>query len=114
MDPSPPAVSSLYLGTSSWTAPSWSGVFYPRRLLASEYLTVYARHFSSVEIDATWYRTPDARTVDGWNARTPEGFVFAAKAPQVITHEKILVDCDHDLAEFITVMQRLGPKLGPI
>src|SRR5437868_2750184 len=82
----------LRVGTSSWTAPSWEGVFYPSGLPASEYLRVYAHRFNTVEIDATWYRTPTAATVAAWNARTPDGFVFAAKAPQSITHEKILLD----------------------
>jgi uncharacterized protein YecE (DUF72 family) len=102
------------VGTSSWTSPSWEGPFYPRRTPASEYLRVYAEHFSTVEIDATWYRIPAARTVDGWNARTPAGFLFAAKAPQSITHEKVLVDCGAEVEEFLAVMGRLGPKLGPV
>jgi uncharacterized protein YecE (DUF72 family) len=102
------------VGTSSWTAPSWDGPFYPKGLPASEYLRVYAERFHTVEIDATWYRIPSARTVDGWNARTPHGFLFAAKAPQTITHEKVLVDCGAEVEEFLGVMGRLGPKLGPV
>jgi uncharacterized protein YecE (DUF72 family) len=102
------------VGTSSWTSRSWEGPFYPRRTPASEYLRVYAEHFPTVEIDATWYRIPSARTVDGWNARTPAGFLFAAKAPQSITHEKVLLDCDAEVEEFLAVMGRLGRKLGPV
>lgn len=52
--------------------------------------------------------------MDGWNARTPAGFLFAAKAPQSITHEKVLVDCEAEVEEFLGVMGRLGPKLGPV
>jgi uncharacterized protein YecE (DUF72 family) len=64
---------ALFLGTSSWSAPSWEGPFYPKGTPASEYLRVYAERFNTVEIDATWYRSPSARTVDGWNAKTPAG-----------------------------------------
>jgi uncharacterized protein YecE (DUF72 family) len=39
----------------------------------------------------TFYRTPAISTVRGWYAKTPPGFIFAAKVPQVITHEKVLV-----------------------
>ncbi len=105
---------NLYLGTSSWTAPSWAGPFYPQGLPSSEWLSHYSRRFRSVEIDATWYRIPSPRMVDGWNARTPDDFVFAAKVPQLITHEKVLLDCEEDLDAFVGVMRGLGPKLGAL
>jgi uncharacterized protein YecE (DUF72 family) len=49
-----------------------------------------------------------------WNARTPGGFVFSVKVPQTITHDKVLVDCDAEIAEFLETMDILGDKLGPI
>jgi len=52
--------------------------------------------------------------VQQWRERTPEGFIFAAKIPQSITHEKCLVGADGDLNEFVGVMDLLGPKLGPL
>jgi uncharacterized protein YecE (DUF72 family) len=104
----------LYLGTSSWTAASWEGVFYPPRTPAARYLSYYSRQFGTVEIDATFYAAPAPSTVDGWRQRTPDGFVFAAKAPKAITHEKILLDCQAELAQFLGVMERLREKLGPI
>jgi uncharacterized protein YecE (DUF72 family) len=104
----------LLLGTSSFTANGWQGTFYPRGLKTADYLTYYAEHFSTVEIDATFYACPAARTVANWEARVPEGFVFSVKAPQVITHEKILRDCGAELSEFLKTMDLLGPKLGPI
>ena len=66
-----------------------------------------------MEIDSTFYRIPAARTVEQWRDRTPEGFTFAAKIPQTITHEKMLVDVERDLAAFLNVMDLLGDKLGP-
>ena len=104
----------LRLGASSWSAPSWEGVFYPPGTPAGAYLEHYARHFDTVEIDATFYRAPEARTVDGWRDRTPPGFLFAAKFPQSITHEKLLVDAGVETVEFVRVMERLGDKLGPL
>jgi uncharacterized protein YecE (DUF72 family) len=106
--------SSLLLGTSSFTANGWPGTFYPRGLKAADYLAYYAKHFSTVEIDATFYACPAARTVANWRARVPEGFVFSVKVPQAITHEKILRDCDRELGEFLKTMDLLGSKLGPI
>jgi uncharacterized protein YecE (DUF72 family) len=104
----------LYLGTSSWTAPSWEGVFYPPGTPPARYLSEYSRHFRTVEIDATFYAPPAPTTVDSWYHRTPPGFVFAAKAPQVITHQKVLEGCEGDVAIFLGAMERLREKLGPL
>jgi uncharacterized protein YecE (DUF72 family) len=106
--------SPLYLGTSSWTAVGWETAFYPARTKESDYLPFYATRFNSVEIDSTFYRIPTAKTVQQWRDRTPEGFVFAAKLPQTITHEKVLVGAESDLKAFLGVMDILGPKLGPL
>src|SRR5712692_10984294 len=105
---------SLYIGTSAFTAVGWEGSFYPKGAKPAEFLSYYARHFNSVEIDSTFYRCPSASTVRGWASKTPDGFVFAAKVPQVITHEKVLVDCDAEFEEFIDRMKLLGAKLGPL
>ena len=106
--------SPLYLGTSSWTGSGWETAFYPPRTKQPDYLPFYAGRFNSVEIDSTFYRTPSAKTVQQWRERTPDGFVFSAKLPQVITHEKCLVGFEADLKEFVGVMDLLGPKLGPL
>jgi uncharacterized protein YecE (DUF72 family) len=76
--------------------------------------TYYATKFDTVEVDSTFYRTPAASTVTGWNRKTPEGFIFAVKVPQEITHEKVLLDCDEEFKGFVRVMELLGDKLGPM
>lgn len=104
----------MFLGTSAFTANGWSGSFYPARMKPSEYLSFYATKFQTVEIDSTFYGTPSAATVDGWYRRTPPDFVFAAKVPQVVTHEKVLANCDAEFTEFIERMNGLKEKLGPL
>jgi uncharacterized protein YecE (DUF72 family) len=104
----------IFLGTSSFTATGWRGSFYPKTMRPADYLSFYAQHFQTVEVDSTFYECPAARTVENWNARTPVGFVFSVKVPQTITHDKVLVDCDAEIAEFLETMDILGPKLGPI
>ena len=106
--------SPILLGTSSFTASGWNGSFYPRGMKPSDYLGFYAERFHTVEVDSTFYACPTARTVENWNARTPDGFVFSVKVPQTITHDKVLLDCDAEIAEFLEAMDILGPKLGPI
>ena len=74
----------------------------------------YATRFAAVGVDSTFYGCPSARTVNNWSARTPEDFIFCVKIPQVITHDKALVDCDAEFEEFVRTMDILGPKLGPM
>ena len=105
---------NIRLGTSAFTAAGWEGSFYPAGMKPADYLSYYATRFDSVELDNTFYRAPSKSTVEGWARKTPDGFVFAAKVPQVITHEKILMDCDEELKQFVETMDLLGQKLGPL
>jgi uncharacterized protein YecE (DUF72 family) len=73
----------ILLGTSSFTATGWQGSFYPKGLRPADYLSFYAQHFDTVEIDSTFYATPNVSVVRSWNAKTPERFLFAAKVPQL-------------------------------
>jgi uncharacterized protein YecE (DUF72 family) len=107
-------MTELRIGTSAFTAAGWPGTFYPDDLPERDYLTFYATKFDTVEVDSTFYRIPALTTVQGWDSKTPKDFIFAAKVPQIITHEKILVDCDDDLKQFLKVMDALGDKLGPL
>ena len=104
----------LRIGTSAFTAAGWPGTFYPKGLPEREYLTHYATKFDTVEVDSTFYRTPSMATVQGWRDKTPNGFAFAVKVPQVITHEKVLVDCDEEFNQFVLAIDLLGEKLGPL
>jgi uncharacterized protein YecE (DUF72 family) len=112
----PPAggPADLHLGTSAFTAAGWEGSFYPAGMKPADYLTYYATKFDTVEVDSTFYRTPAASTVSGWARKTPDHFIFAVKVPQLITHEKILADCDADFKHFVDTMDLLGEKLGPM
>jgi uncharacterized protein YecE (DUF72 family) len=104
----------IRLGTSAFTAAGWPGGFYPANLKSADYLTYYATQFDTVEVDSTFHRAPSVSTVRGWYAKTPPGFLFAAKLPQAITHEKVLVDCDAEVSAFLAAMDLLGEKLGPL
>jgi uncharacterized protein YecE (DUF72 family) len=115
----------LRYGTSSWSEKSWVGVFYPDGLPAAEWLGHYATCFDTVEADVTYYRVPDRRLVEGWDAKTPDGFVISAKFPRSIVHggrgekpdaARVLVPdlVGDDTARFLDAMGRLGPKCGPL
>jgi uncharacterized protein YecE (DUF72 family) len=104
----------LRLGTSSFTAEGWEKTFYPKGTQALDYLSYYATQFDTLEVDGTYYRIPAASTVNGRYAKTPENFLFALKTPQEITHERVMVDADSTMTEFLRVTEPLGEKLGVI
>ncbi len=107
-------IPDLYLGTQGWSYASWVGPFYPEGTSAGGYLAEYARHFPTVELDTTFYAIPKPSLVDHWDRSTPEGFIFSAKFPKIITHEKKLEGCEAELTAFLQIMSRLGDKLGPL
>ena len=56
---------------------------------AEDRLRYYAEHFSTVEVDSTYYRLPDEAMVSRWNERTPDGFVMHVKAFGVMTRHPV-------------------------
>ncbi|MBM3907483.1 MAG: DUF72 domain-containing protein [Gemmatimonadetes bacterium] len=105
---------SLRFGCQGWNYAAWVGPFYPPRTRAADFLAVYARAFNTVEVDSTFYATPAVQTVRSWATRVPEGFQFALKLPQEITHEHRLRRCESQVERFFDVARELGPKLGPV
>lgn len=109
-----PRNDQLLLGTCSWSGEGWVGSFYPPGSKPADFLPLYAEKFRTVEVDSTFYGTPAANTVKQWRDRTPNGFTFAAKVPQIITHHKVLRDAERDLNDFLSVIDLLGDRLGPL
>ena len=79
----PFSLPGILLGTSAFTATGWEGSFYPRGMQPRDFLSYYATQFATVEVDSTFYGCPSPRTVNNWAARTPEGFIFSVKVPQL-------------------------------
>jgi len=77
-------------------------------------LAYYVERFSTVEINATFYRMPNTKTVAGWGAAAPLGFTYVLKAPQRITHFGRLRGVDEPLRYFCDTARTLGDKLGPL
>ncbi|WP_240031445.1 DUF72 domain-containing protein [Guyparkeria sp. SCN-R1] len=105
---------ALYIGTSGWNYPHWREAFYPSGMPPADWLSFYARHFSSVEINATFYRLPSPETLGAWRDAVPPDFRFAVKASRYITHLKKLKDAQSIIATFFERIDRLGDRLGPI
>jgi uncharacterized protein YecE (DUF72 family) len=104
----------LRVGTSGYNFPEWRGSFYPPKLPAAKWLEYYAQQLGTVEINYTFYRMPNAKTIAGWDAATPAEFTFVVKAPQRITHIARLVNVDDNLRFFLDTVGKLHAKLGPV
>jgi uncharacterized protein YecE (DUF72 family) len=109
------SLGNLFLGTSGWSYREWIGPFYTKE--DKSMLRAYARVFRTAEIDSTFYRYPSKGMAMGWSRYTPEDFVFTAKLPKIITHEKKLdmkQEIDKDTERFLELMQPLtmSGKLG--
>jgi uncharacterized protein YecE (DUF72 family) len=102
------------IGTQGWNYDAWVGGFFPVGTRPHDYLSVYARAFSTVEVDSTFYAVPSVKTVRGWAERVPPDFKFALKLPQEITHENRLRESADLSALFFDRVRELGDKLGPV
>jgi uncharacterized protein YecE (DUF72 family) len=99
---------NVWLGCSGWSYKEWIGAFY--REGEKSMLTAYSRVFKTVEIDSTFYRYPTKGMVFGWLRYSPQDFTFAAKLPQLVTHEKKLDPArgvEQDLSKFLELMEPL-------
>jgi len=102
------------IGTSGWAYKDWNGPFYPDEVKAKDRLAYISGRFSTLEINASFYRMPTQAAVAGWREQTPDDFVFAWKASRFITHMKRLKDPEEPLAYMFSRTDALGRKLGPI
>lgn len=85
----------IRIGTSGWSYPTgpgtWNGIFYPsgrggsRGRHAGD-LAYYAEHFDTVEVNSSFYRTPEPATTAKWARETPAAFDFSLKLFQKFTH----------------------------
>jgi uncharacterized protein YecE (DUF72 family) len=104
----------IHIGTSGWHYDHWTGPFYPENLSPSDYFGFYAKHFNSVEINNSFYRLPDKKTIIHWRDTSPPGFIFTVKASRYITHMKKLKRPDDSLKSLLERVSLLEEKLGVI
>ena len=104
----------IRIGCSGWNYRHWRGDFYPEGLPVKRWFEHYAAQFDTVEVNASFYRLPEASTFAKWRDQAPPGFCYAVKAPRFITHMKKLKDCGENMAEFLSRARHLEQALGPL
>jgi len=108
------SVHNIKIGTSGWHYDHWIERFYPEDLQKNKWLTYYAEHFDTVEINNTFYHLPKAKTVENWHHIAPKNFLYAVKANRFITHIKRLNEPAEPLQRFFEIVNLLKEKLGPV
>jgi uncharacterized protein YecE (DUF72 family) len=111
------ALDNIRLGTSGWSYKEWIGPFYKKK--EKSMLSAYSKVFKTVEINSTFYRYPSKGMAMGWLKYSPTDFIFVAKLPKLITHEKklsLVEGVEDDLKRFCELMEplHLNGKLGCI
>jgi uncharacterized protein YecE (DUF72 family) len=104
----------IHVGTSGYAYKEWKGKFYPEKISPTQMLRFYSGRLNTVEINNTFYRMPKESVLMSWAEQVPGDFVFALKAPQVITHLKRLWNVSDETEYLFRTLSVLDRKLGPV
>lgn len=106
---------NIRIGVGGWTYEPWRGTFYPETLAQKLELEYAASKLTSIEVNGTFYGSQKPATFAKWRDETPDGFVFALKAPRYATHRRVLSEAGPTVERFLTGgLLELKDKLGPI
>lgn len=97
----------LHIGTSGYSYDDWIGPFYPKGTTKGRFLEHYARHFDTVEINATYYAPASVRMMEGLVRRSGGLVTFCVKANRRMTHER-----DADAPAYDGFREAIEPLVG--
>ncbi|MGQ2981954.1 DUF72 domain-containing protein [Flavobacterium sp.] len=103
----------IIIGCSSYNTASWKGLFYPEDIPKSRWFQHYCKYFNTYELNSTFYKFPTVKTLKNWYNKTPESFLFSAKAFKGITHYRRFNNCEQEIADlYATLKEGLAKKLA--
>lgn len=102
---------NIHIGTSGYSYDDWRERFYPKGLPKKEWLSYYSTKFDTVELNVTFYRTPNKKTFESWYKKTPVNFHFVIKGSRFITHLQRLKGVGESLKIFFDAVSPLKEKL---
>jgi uncharacterized protein YecE (DUF72 family) len=104
-----------HIGCSGFHYKEWKEHFYPAALPQRRWFEYYSFRFDTLELNVTFYRFPQLKSLQNWYTISPSHFYFSVKAPRLITHYKQFRDCEQLLDDFYnTITEGLQEKLGPV
>ncbi|HWV75443.1 MAG TPA: DUF72 domain-containing protein [Pseudosphingobacterium sp.] len=101
----------VFVGCAKWNKQDLKG-FYPRG--TKDELSYYATQFNSIELNATFYNSPDKEQVNVWKNKVPEGFKFFPKIPNTISHFRRLLNSKEPTEAFCDAISFFEDKLGMV
>jgi uncharacterized protein YecE (DUF72 family) len=102
---------NVSVGCAKWNKQDLKN-FYPKGV--KDELEYYSTQFNSIELNATFYQAYGKEQFIKWKDKTPKGFKFFPKIPQIISHIKRLNDVKNLTEEFCNAAVHLEEKLGMI
>lgn len=101
----------IYIGTTGWGD---QDLLFPAGTSNREKLAVYASHFPTVEVDASFYAIQPIKNAEKWTADTPDSFQFIIKAYQGMTGHRRGGDIPFDSlqAMFSAFKESLQPYIN--
>ncbi len=100
---------NVYVGCAKWNKTDLKN-FYPKG--TKDELAYYSTQFNSIELNATFYKSPSKEQVETWKEKATADFKFFPKLPNTISHFKRLIDVDTVTAEFCDAVVLFEEKLG--
>ncbi|MGB1238001.1 MAG: DUF72 domain-containing protein [Pseudomonadales bacterium] len=97
----------IYFGLAQWHHRDWYDHSNERNSLA-----VYAKSFSSVEGNSSFYGLPSEQSIRTWNSQVDDSFRFCFKFPKEISHQLRLTHCSRQVTEFLNRISLIKSKLG--
>lgn len=105
---------SIYVGCAKWGRKDWIGKIYPAGTKEDDFLPLYAKHFNSIELNATFYKIPSVKQAQEWKAKVGKNFLFTPKVSNSISHIHRLKNIDERLGWFLNGIKAFEENLGPV
>lgn len=102
-------MAEILIGTSGYYYDDWKGLFYPESLPKKEYLSFYAKYFSIIELNFTYYKLPEEEQIRRM-METSGNLLFTVKAYKGITHEITAGSIKNILPRFLGGISPLHEK----
>lgn len=108
------STSQLFVGCAKWGRKDWIGKIYPLRTKEADFLPLYAKHFNSIELNATFYKIPSFKQAQEWSNKAGKDFLFCPKISNSISHIHRLKNVAERLDWFLKGIAGFGETLGPV
>lgn len=104
----------IFVGCAKWGRKDWVGKIYPEGTKEADFLSLYAKHFNCIELNATFYRIPTISQTSGWASKVGKDFKFSPKFTDKISHLKRLKDVKELTDQFLKGISGFKDNLGPV